>query len=341
MTLWSEIVSQSDVLGTFTDRQASATAEIGSWISKLEFSHVVLAARGSSDNAARYAQYLWGAHNSLSVALAAPSLYTLYDSPPRLDDSLVVGVSQSGESPDLLAVLKVARQQGRPVLAITNNPSSPMAGLADRHLDIGAGPELAVAATKTYTSQLMAVAGLSAAMSGDKDQQNALDLVAPAVRTILEGAEAIAPLARLLEKPDRCVTIGRGYNHSTAFEWALKVTELSRLAALPYSAADFRHGPLALVEPGLPVLAVATDGPLYDDVSDLISVVRRLGAFVLAITDRPDCPADELITIPPVPEWLTPIPATVAAQVFTYHVTVARGLDPDSPRSISKVTRTT
>jgi glucosamine--fructose-6-phosphate aminotransferase (isomerizing) len=138
------------------------------------------------------------------------------------------------------------------------------------------------------------------------------------------------------------VAVGRGYNHATAFEWALKIAELSYLVAQPFSAADFRHGPLALVEPGLVVLAVATDGPLYSDVVELIEVVRRGGAHVVAISDRDDCPADELVVLPGnLPEWLTPIPITVAAQLFTYHLTVARGLDPDDPRAIHKVTKTT
>jgi glucosamine--fructose-6-phosphate aminotransferase (isomerizing) len=342
VTLWDEIQSQPDVLGHFIAEQWAEVASVAEWIQSETFTHVVMAARGSSDNAARYAQYLWGAHNGLNVALAAPSLYTLFESPPRLDGSLVVGISQSGQSPDLLAVLRSAEQQARPTLALTNDPASPMAELSDRHLYLAAGPELAIAATKSYTSELMALAAISAALTADPGHAGELQRVPEVVRETLRLDAQLAAAARSLQDQNRCVAVGRGYNHATAFEWALKIAELSYLVAQPFSAADFRHGPLALVEPGLVVLAVATDGPLYSDVVELIEVVRRGGAHVVAISDRDDCPADELVVLPgKLPEWLTPIPITVAAQLFTYHLTVARGLDPDDPRAIHKVTKTT
>lgn len=341
MSLWDEILSQPEVLARFVDSRGADLARVSEWISGQQFSYLVIAARGSSDNAARYAQYLWGAHNGLSVALAAPSLFTLFHSPPRLDHALVVGISQSGQSPDLLAVLDNARDQGRPTLAITNDPGSPMAAGVDRHLDLGAGSENAVAATKSYTSQLTAIAALSAAWADDPDLSAPLSAMAATVGEILDGAERIRPAVEALRDETRCVVIGRGYNHATAFEWALKIAELSYLVAQPFSAADFRHGPFALVEKGLNVLAVATEGPVFDDVADLLGEVRAAGGRVVAISDRDDCPADELIRLPGgLPEWLTPIPATVAAQVFAYHLTVARGIDPDQPRGLRKVTRT-
>jgi glucosamine--fructose-6-phosphate aminotransferase (isomerizing) len=341
MSLWSEIQSQAEVLGRLAQSQIEPTKAITEWMSGEDFSYVVMAARGSSDNAARYAQYLWGARNRLNVALAAPSLFGPYASPPDLGHSLVAGISQSGESPDLLAVLAEGKRQGRPTLAITNQSESPMARLADRHLDLAAGPELAVAATKSYTTQLLAIGMLSAGLSGDIGMAVDLQLLEPAVSQVLDGADPIKPAAKTLRQKDRCVVIGRGFHQSTAYEWALKIAELSYLVAQPFSAADFRHGPLAMVEPGLPVLAVATEGPLFADLSALLSQVRELGAKVIAISDRPDCPADNLIELPPaLPEWLTPIPAIVAAQIFTYHLTVARGADPDQPRTLKKVTRT-
>jgi glucosamine--fructose-6-phosphate aminotransferase (isomerizing) len=341
MSLWDEIQSQSELLGRLAETQLGPTKAIADWMTGQEFSYVVMAARGSSDNAARYAQYLWGARNRLNVSLAAPSLYGPYASPPDLRNSLVAGISQSGESPDLLAVLAEGKSQQRPTLAITNQSASPMAGLADRHLDLAAGPEIAVAATKSYTTQLLALGSLSAALAADTAMTEALQLVGPAVNQVLAGAEAIKPAAQSLSEKDRCVVIGRGFHHSSAYEWALKIAELSYLVAQPFSAADFRHGPLAMVEPDLPVLAVATEGPLFADLSDLLEQVREVGAKVIAISDRTDCPADHLIELPRgLPEWLTPIPAIVAAQIFTYHLTVARGADPDQPRMLKKVTRT-
>jgi glucosamine--fructose-6-phosphate aminotransferase (isomerizing) len=161
------------------------------------------------------------------------------------------------------------------------------------------------------------------------------------VAQVLAEADRVRPTALALAGQTRCIVIGRGYNHATAFEWAWKIAELCYLVAQPFSAADFRHGPLAMIEPGLVVLAVATDGPLFGDVAELLDIVRRGGARVVAISDREDCPADDLIALPGgLPEWLTPIPAIVAAQTFTYHATVARGSDPDNPRNIHKVTKT-
>jgi len=341
MSLWGEIQSQAEVLGRLAQSQIMPTKAIAEWMSGEDFSYVVMAARGSSDNAARYAQYLWGARNRLNVALAAPSLFGPYASPPGLGHSLVAGISQSGESPDLLAVLAEGKRQGRPTLAITNRSDSPMARLADRHLDLAAGPELAVAATKSYTTQLLAIGSLSAALSGDIGMTEDLQLLEPAVRQVLARADLAKPAAKTLSEKDRCVVIGRGFHQATAYEWALKIAELAYLVAQPFSAADFRHGPLAMVEPGLPILAVATEGPLYADLSALLSQVRELGAKVIAISDRRDCPADHLIELPhALPEWLTAIPAIVAAQIFTYHLTVARGADPDQPRLLTKVTRT-
>jgi glucosamine--fructose-6-phosphate aminotransferase (isomerizing) len=157
---------------------------------------------------------------------------------------------------------------------------------------------------------------------------------------VLATGDQIQKAAMELAGHDRCVVIGRGYHLATAYEWALKTSELAYLVAQPFSSADFRHGPMALIEPDLAVLAVATDGPLFGELSELLSEIEAAGADVIAITDRADLPAQNRIEIPSIPEWLSPIPAIVAAQVFTYHLTVARGHDPDRPRGLRKVTRT-
>ena len=342
MSLWDEISSQPEVLTDLAATRAGRVDGALAWLAAQSFDHVLIAARGTSDNAARYAQYLWGARNRLLVSLAAPSLYGISQSPPRLDGALVLGISQSGESPDLLAVLKEAKMQGRPTLSITNRAGSPMALLADCHVDLGAGPEMAVAATKSYTAQLVALANLSAGMGEDEGMAEAIDEVGVAVAAVLDTGDTVLAAAEWMKSFDRCVVLGRGFHHSTAHEWALKIAELSYLVAQPFSAADFRHGPLAMVEPGLPVLAVATTSSSYDDMTNLLGQVRDIGAHVVAISDRSDCPADFVIPVPEgVPDWLAPIPAIVAAQVFTYHLTRARGLDPDAPRRLSKVTKTT
>ena len=208
----------------------------------------MIAARGSSDNAARYAQHLFGRFWGLPVALAAPSLHTLYDAPMRYDDALVIGISQSGASPDVAAVVAAATEQGALTIAITNEPDSRL-GTAARHvIDLRTGPERSVAATKTYTASLGAVAALVGDVSAHPGRDGA-----PA------GARRCP--CRMWE---RVAVIGRGANYGTAFEAALKISELTGAVAVPYSSADFLHGPIAIVEPGFPILAIAPAGPTLD-----------------------------------------------------------------------------
>lgn len=299
--------------------------------------YVVVAARGTSDNAARYAQYVWGARNRLPVALATPSLFGLYRQPPSLAGALVVGISQSGQSPDLVSVLAEARRQGRPTVTITNHPDSPLAEAADVVVDLAAGVEEAVAATKTYTAQLAAVAMISELLAGHDPA--GLGHLPGSLREVIAGATAPGA-AQALAPEDRCVVLGRGFHFASAHEWALKLQELTQILAQPYSAADFRHGPLAVLEEGFPVLAVVSSGEVAESMAELLGSVREKGAEVTVITDRLDVPADHRIPIPVTDEWLAPIVAAPALQLHAHAVTVARGMDPDRPEGLSKVTRT-
>lgn len=302
-------------------------------------SHVVVAARGTSDNAARYAQYVWGARNRLPVSLATPSLFSLYQSPPRLDDALVVGISQSGQSPDIVSVLETARTQGRPTVAITNEPGSPLAGASEVVVPLHAGPETAVAATKTYTAQLAVVAGISEAIEGRRDTLKHLSTLADRALA-LEGAASTA--AQTLATFEHAAVLGRGFNLATAFEWALKMQELSYVVAQPFSTADFLHGPIAVVDRGYPVLAVVAEGPTAGDVLDALTRTRERGAPTLTITDSSRTMPGDVLRLPGTDEeWVSPIPAIVVAQLFTYWLTIHQGNDPDNPRGLEKVTRTT
>jgi glutamine---fructose-6-phosphate transaminase (isomerizing) len=340
VTLWQEINEQPETLRRVVSDNTAAATTIARHIRNAAPTSIVIAARGTSDNAARYAQYVWGARNRFNVALTTPSLFSLYKSPPDLDGALVVALSQSGESPDLVAVLDEARTQQRLTLAITNRPDSPLAEAADLCLEIGAGEERSIAATKTYTAQLAAVALLSVALDGDR---GSLDGVQSDVETVLADSDRIAEAASMFVDTDAAAVLGRGFNHSTAFEWALKLQELTYVLAHPFSAADFVHGPLALVSSGFPVLAVAPTGVPHKRVHSLLErLTTVLGSRLAAISndERTLALADAPISIPPGSEWLTPIVAAVAAQVFTYHLAVTKGLDPDSPRTINKVTKT-
>lgn len=340
MSLWEEIHQQPGVIDRALRGNAPLMTRIGEALAATEIDYVLIAARGTSDNAARYAQYVLGARNRLPVALAAPSLFGPYQAPPHLARALVMGLSQSGASPDLVAVVEEARRQGRPTVALTNDLASPLATVAEWVVPLQAGEEQAVAATKTYTSELLAVAMLSAALAREDPAGESFRMVAPAMGEVLAGSEAIALAARRVAEGDRLVVVGRGFHQATAFEWALKIQELSYVLAQPYAEPDFRHGPQAVVEEGLAVLVVATSGPVLAGVADLARTVLDRGAMVVAISDVPNFPATITLPVPTLPEWVSPLPAALAAQLFAYHLTRARGLDPDQPRHLSKVTRT-
>lgn len=300
-------------------------------------SHVVVAARGTSDNAARYAQYVWGARNRLSVGLTTPSLFGILAAPPSLTGALVVGISQSGQSPDLVEVLTHARRQERPTVAITNDLNSPLAAAAEVVIDLCAGPERAVAATKTYTAELAAVAACSVAFAGG--DQELMALVPPLRAAVVDSARHASAVAGLVES-DRCVIVGRGFHHATVHEWALKLQELTYILAQPFSAADFLHGPVAVVEEGFPVLAVVTAGPTESQMRDVVEAMQARGAHVVTLSDVDDAIGDVAVRLPRVEPWLSPIVAAPYIQHLSRALALARGLDPDAPRGLTKVTRT-
>lgn len=344
MSLHAEIFEQPVILDALLARQGEHIQGIASEIHSLSPSYIFLAARGTSDNAGRYANYLWGAMNGLPVALATPSLFTLYRQPPVLKRALIVGISQSGQSPDITSVLEEGHRQGCQCLAITNAPDSPLAQAADYVIDIQAGKETSVAATKTYTAELMAIAMLAVALRADKVLAGILERTPEWLSRTLELDAVLQQKAERYRFMSHCAVIGRGYNYSTAFEWSLKLKELAYVVAEPYSSADFLHGPVALVERGFPVLAVAHSGMVFQDVLDLLRRLRQeLLAELVVISDSEAALAlaqTPLSISEGIPEWLSPLISIVPAQLFAYHLTRARGLDPDQPRTIHKITET-
>lgn len=337
-------MEQPAVLENLLVAQGQMVRDIIRAVEARKFQYIFLAARGTSDHAGLYAKYLWGAANGLPVALAAPSLFSLYDQPPRLEGALVVGISQSGQSPDIVGVLAEGRRQGCATLAVTASPDSPLAHSAEFVLDIQSGLEKAVAATKTYTAELMAVAMLSLAMHPDADRQAALAQVPGWIRQVLTLDEKIAALAERYRFMHTCVVLGRGYNYATAFEWSLKLKELAYVLAEPYSSADFLHGPIAVVERGFPVMAVAPQGRVLGSMLELLHRLHdQARAELLVISDTASALelAQASIELPAgIPEWLTPLVAIVPAQLFCYHLTRVKGYDTDAPRGLTKVTET-
>jgi glutamine---fructose-6-phosphate transaminase (isomerizing) len=342
--LSSEIGEQPDVLARLLDAQLP---RLGAWRAALrtgDIDGIVLVARGSSDNAARYAQYLWALRTGLPVGLATPSLHTVYDGRLDFRGKAVVALSQSGASPDVVAVLAAAREQGAPAVAITNAPASPLAGVATDVLDLAAGPERSVAATKTYTSSVLAVALLAVALGdpGDEAEYVAeLRRTPDAVAAAITGTVGLEQAAAVLAEPRRGVVVGRGLNLGTAYEAALKLTELTGSLMAPYSPADLLHGPVAALGPDVPVLAVAPDEPASQGVLELAREAAGRGSPVLVL--GPQGVGDPIVlpsaagTAP----WLTPLTAVVPAQLLAQLVAEARGVDVDRPGGLSKVTRTT
>jgi glutamine---fructose-6-phosphate transaminase (isomerizing) len=348
VSLRSELFEQPQAAQRLLETGREPLLRVAARLADRPVDFAVVAARGSSDHAAIYAQYLFGVRHRLPVALAAPSVLSLYGVAPRFERALVIGISQSGASPDIVSVVASARRQGAPTIAITNDPASPLGREAECVLDLVAGPELAVAATKTYTTSLLAIARLSLALDPEAAGSAALAAVPDAVDEALKVESAVESVARELAAEEgglgRCVIVGRGYEYATAREWALKLKELGRVFADPYSSADFLHGPIALVQPGIPVLVLAPTGVPAEGQRELLRDLADRGVETVVVSDDPDALALGRWSIPipaSVPEWLRPIVSIVPAQLFAYHATLARGLDPDAPRYIAKVTRTT
>lgn len=334
MLLHDEIGQQPAILAGLLDRFAAESNELGTVLRRPDVTHAVIAARGTSDNAARYAKYVWGTRLGLPVTLAAPSMYTKYDAPPRLTGSAVVAISQSGQSPDLLSVVEEARRQGRPTVAIVNDETSPLATMADIVFPLGAGTEGSVAATKSYTASLLAVAMAAADPAAFAHLP---DVVAGVLSTEPLIEEAIARRGPM----GRAVVLGRGYNHATAFEWALKLQEMAYVFAHGFSTADFAHGPFAVLEPGFPVLALVPDGPTMADSVAILERARDEGGADVSVIATSQLVGFDTIRLPEIDEWLSPIPFIVGAQLATLHIAALNGVDPEQPRGLRKITKTT
>jgi glucosamine--fructose-6-phosphate aminotransferase (isomerizing) len=356
-----EVLEQPRVLERLLEERPAFEAA-GAAVRAFAPRFVVTAARGSSDNAARYAKYLLGAHNQLVVSLGAPSLVTLYGAPPSLRDALVLGISQSGESPDITALVAEGARQGALTVAVTNAADSPL-GRACRHvLPLHAGTEESVAATKTYTAELTALAMLSVAMLDPKAHLEAHleERWAELRRVPAAVAETLA-----LNPPDhvaqassaigagttRLFVLGRGFNFATAFEIALKLKETAYLSAEAYAPPDLWHGPIASVDAHIPGIVVAPVGPTLAELVPLMAELDHRGVPLMIISNGD---ADALpilaragLTRPAVfqfsralPEWLSPIASIVPGQLLAAATARRRGHDPDRPRGLAKITKT-
>ncbi|MEU6269089.1 SIS domain-containing protein [Saccharopolyspora shandongensis] len=317
-----------------------AIAEVAAKIAERRPRFALLAARGSSDHAALYAKYLLEVLLEMPVGLTSPSTTTLYGAQPDLTDVLLVSVSQSGGSPDLLEVTESGRKRGALTVAVTNTSDSPLNSAAELSVDIRAGREQAVAATKTYSATLLALYLLVDAVRGGTgaDAEPIPELAATALDA---GRKAVDDAVRRYRFAERMVTTGRGYSLATASEAALKLAETSYLSARAYSGADLLHGPVAAVDTDTAVLALCSNGRGGDAMREVLDVVHERGADVCAIgSAASDVPASHRIPVPACAEELAPVLEALPVQQLALGLALARGFDPDSPRGLKKVTRT-
>lgn len=337
-----EIAQQPDGLIRTIEAEKTKIARLGRFLNDRDIDLIVLVARGSSDNAALFGRYLLEIKTGIPVSLSAPSVHTLYKAKLKLQHALVIGVSQSGEGEDINLVLENARQCGAYTVGITNEPASSMTRIVDETLVMHGGRERSVAATKTFTGQMMLFYMLAAELGSGSPKLSYEQIPEFAARA-LEQKPALLELVQRYVFMENCVVVGRGLAYANAYELALKLMETCYVVAERFSSADFLHGPLAMVERHFPVILFAPPGVMLPGVKDLIGRLKELHADTLVITGDFDSAAacSRAIIMPrEIDEFVAPIPYMIPGQLFAALLAEAKGLDPDAPRSLSKVTRT-
>jgi glucosamine--fructose-6-phosphate aminotransferase (isomerizing) len=337
----AEIEQQPAALERTIKREARRIARFAASLKERRLRLIVLVARGSSDNAALFGRYLLEISTGIPVSLAAPAVHTLYHARLDLRDTLAIGISQSGEGTDINLVLENARRCGAMTLAITNETNSTMARLADETFLIHAGRERSVAATKTYTGQLAIFHLLARALS--RSQSVEVERLPELAAASLKLRQQVEEMVERYAFMDHCVAVGRGLNYANAYEFAIKLMETCYVVAERFSSADFLHGPIAIVERNFPSFLFAPPGRTLGGMKELLGKLTALGAETVVISSEPSVlnAATRALKIPRrVSEMLSPIPYIIPAQLFAALLAEAKGLSPDRPRSIEKITRT-
>ncbi|MEK6279078.1 MAG: SIS domain-containing protein [Acidobacteriota bacterium] len=337
-----EIAEQPEALSRTIQAEREKISRLGTFLKSRDVDLIVLVARGSSDNAALFGRYLLEITTGIPVSLSAPSVHTLYGARLNLKHALVIGVSQSGEGEDINQVLENARNCGAYTVGITNEPSSSMVGCVDETLLMHGGRERSVAATKTFTGQMMLFYMLASALAEKKPAWSFEAIPEFAARS-LEQQPAILELVQRYVFMENCVVVGRGLAYANAYELALKLMETCYVVAERFSSADFLHGPVAMVERHFPVVLFAPPGVMLPGVKDLIKRLRELHADTLVLTSDLEAAGQctrSVIMSKEIDEFCAPIPYIIPGQLFAALLADAKGLDPDQPRSLSKVTRT-
>ncbi len=342
--MYDEIREQPDVIGRLIDEEQESVARLAAEIERRDIRFVIMAARGTSDHAAIYGKYLLEIKNSIPVGLADSSVFTLYDAKLKMDRVLVIGISQSGQATDVAEYLKCCKEAGALTAAITNVAGSTITQIADHTILCHAGPEKGVAATKTYTSTLAALYLLSASLLHDVEHaRKQLLECANAMRSALAIEDFMAKRAERYRFMSKGYVISRGFNYCTALETALKLAETNYVGMLAYSAADFLHGPIAAVMENEACFLIAPPGKAFSTISDMAARLNERKVELAIISSE-----DEILSSATFPlrldvhidEELSPLVYIIPGQYLAYFIAISRGLDPDRPRGLSKVTLT-
>mgnify|MGYP003752432273 CR=1 FL=1 len=344
INLEKEIREQPSVLAGVKAANIDTIKAIAAEYRARGLNNIVFAARGTSDHASIYAQYLLGIYAGIPAMLATPSVVTVYGSKLKYTGSLVIGVSQSGKAADVLEIIKLANGDGNLTVALTNNTDSPLAKEAKYHLFCNAGSETSIAATKTFTSQCYALALLVAELSGSKELAEGLEKVPAAVAELLEymptKIEGFAPRCRHLKAG---VVLGRGTAYPIALEGALKVLETNRIKMRGYANSDFYHGSLAQLFENDLAIVLAAEGPMLSDAIAMINRLNGINAEVLVISDSDEALSKSKFALP-LPKLgsdaLSPFLMAVTMQLLALKLTEVNGIDPDASKLLNKVTIT-
>ena len=341
----AEIHEQPAAIARLIDREMKTVKKLAEKWTTHPPRFIFIAARGTSDHVALYGKYLLETTTGIPVGLAAPSVSGIYGASLRMNEALVIGISQSGEAADVISVLEQATRDGADTLAITNVGNSPITAVAQHTIELHAKPELAVAATKTYGSSLAALLMLAVAISKSPELQDEMERVPSLIADVLHHEHQIDQKIERFRYLRECVVLGRGYNLSTAYELSLKLRETSNVRAQPFASPDFVHGPIAIIEEGYPVIAFANRGVTLPSVMKVIADIQARGAEAVVIGNSPDALAIATVGFPVVPERdipevISPFPCIAAGQLFAHALSVLKGYDPDAPKGLRKVTIT-
>ncbi len=337
-----EIREQPQALARTLKEETQKVLRFGNFISSRDVRLIVLVARGSSDNAALFGRYLLEITSNIPVSLAAPSVHTLYRANLKMRGTLVVGVSQSGEGTDINSVLACSRKAGAYTLGITNEAHSTMSGIVDEVFLIRAGKERSVAATKTYTGQLLMFYLLASALQGGKGLEKLKQIPSLAAESVNLSSE-IASMVERYRFMHHCIVVGRGLSYANAYELAIKLMETCYIITERFSSADFMHGPVAMIEKDFPVILFAPPGRTFKDILRLVLRLKKLKAETLVISSEPSVLRWSTRGIQisrKIEDFLAPIPYIIPGQLLAAMLAEIKGLSPDNPRSLKKVTKT-